>query len=208
MADLERIRAAENDPARHEHAVRVTQQINQRLDTAGMSLLANQAKAAKSPKAKVILLQQMADKMGEASKGLVPCRKGCSHCCHMATMIHLDEAKAIAAATGAKMVTPKAFNVDLQYVDKIRARYDGVACRFLVNNACSIYAQRPLACRLHVIVDIDNLLCEIVPGQKIRLPMIDTREADWAISMAWGGPLEMKYADIREFFPPKPNKDK
>lgn len=208
MADLEKIRGAENDPARHAYAQYAAVQINQRIDTAGMNALANQAVAAKSTKAKVILLQKMADKIGEAANGLVPCRKGCSHCCHMATMIHLDEAKAIAAATGAKMVTPKAFNVDLQYVDKIRNRYDGVACRFLVNGACSIYAHRPLACRMHVVVDLDNTLCEIVPGEKIRLPMIDTLQYDLAITRAWGGPMEMKYADIREYFPPKPDKKK
>jgi Fe-S-cluster containining protein len=126
----------------------------------------------------------------------------------MATMVHLDEAKAIAAATGAKMVTPKRFNVDLMYVDKVRARYDGVPCRFLVGGACSIYAERPLACRTHVVVDPDNLLCEIVPGQKIRVPMLDLKQVDWAISDAFGGPLEMKWADIREYFPPQPNKTK
>lgn len=208
MADLEMIREAEKDPARHEHAVRVTQQINARLDLRGMEALGTQAMNAKSPKAKIILLRQMTDKIVEAAKGLAPCRKGCNHCCHMATLVHLEEAQAIAKATGAKMTMPKAFNVELWNVEKLRARYDGVACRFLVNGACSIYAERPLACRMHVIVDRDNLLCEIVPGQKIRVPMLDTKEVDWAISNAWGGPLEMKYADIREFFPPTPNKEK
>jgi Fe-S-cluster containining protein len=208
MADLEKIRQRENDPAMFEHAERMAKEINRRLDTPGMSALANQAKAANSPKAKVILLRNMADKLGQAAKGFTPCRKGCSHCCHMATMVHLDEARAIAAATGAKMTMPKAFNVDLANIEKVRNRYDGVACRFLVNGACSIYAERPLACRLHIIVDRDETLCEIVPGQKIRVPMVDTKQYDWAISMAWGGPLEMKYADIREFFPPRPNKEK
>lgn len=206
MADLKAIRARENDPAMFEHAQKMTDVLNSRLDMAGMSALANQAKAAKSPRAKVILLREMADKLGEASKGLTPCKKGCSHCCHMATMIHLDEARAIEKATGVKMTLPKAFNVDIQYVEKLRARYDGVACRFLVAGACSIYAERPLACRLHVIVDRDSILCEIVPGEKIKVPMVDTRQVDWAISNAYGGPLEMKYADIREFFPPKQGK--
>lgn len=206
MADLATIRARENDPAMFEHAERTAERINDRLDLAGMSALANQAKAANSPKAKVILLRQMADKLGQAAQGLVPCKKGCNHCCHMATMVHLEEAQAIARATGVKMTMPKAFNVDLVHIEKVRQRYDGVACRFLVNGACSIYAERPLACRLHIIVDRDSTLCEIVPGQKIRVPMINTKESDWAISMAWGGPLEMKYADIREFFPPKQDK--
>jgi Fe-S-cluster containining protein len=208
MADLAKIRARENDPAMFEHAERMAMQLNQRIDSAGMRALGLQAKAAKSPKAKVILLRQMADKLGEAAQGLVPCRKGCNHCCHMATMIHLGEAEAIAKATGTKMTMPKAFNVDLANVEKLRNRYDGVPCRFLVAGSCSIYAERPLACRLHIVVDRDNTLCEIVPGEKIRVPMVDTIKYDWAISDAWGGPLEMRYADIREFFPPKPNKSK
>lgn len=206
MTDLVKIRARESDPAMFEHAEAVGAAINARIDTAGMQALANQARVAKSGRAKVILLRQMADKVGEAAKGLIPCAKGCNHCCHMATMIHLEEARAIEKATGVRMVMPKAFNVDLMHVEKVRARYDGVACRFLVNGACSIYAERPLACRLHIVVDRDNTLCEIVPGEKIRVPSIDTLQYDLAITKAYGGPLEMKYADIREFFPPKANR--
>lgn len=203
MADLAAIRAREADPAMYEHAERVNAMINARIDNKGMNALANQAVAANSVKTKVILLRRMADKLGEAGRGLVPCRKGCSHCCHMATLVHLDEAKLIAAATGARMVTPKAFNVDIMHVEKLRNRYDGVACRFLVNGACSIYEHRPLACRLHLVVDRDETLCEIVPGEKIVTPMIDTLQYDMAITKAFGGPLNMKYADIREYFPPK-----
>jgi Fe-S-cluster containining protein len=207
-ADLTAIRAREADPAMHEHAERVAHAINERIDTKGMNALASQARAANSVKAKIILLRRMTDKIGEAGRGLVPCRKGCSHCCHMATMVHLDEAKMIAAATGARMVMPKAFNVDLVHIEKLRNRYDGVPCRFLVNSACSIYEQRPLACRMHMIVDRDETLCQIVPGEKIRVPMIDTLQYDLAITKAFGGPLNMKYADIREYFPPKTNKGK
>jgi Fe-S-cluster containining protein len=206
MTDLATIRAREKDPATFEHAERVGAAINERIDTPGMTALAKQARAAKSARAKVILLRQMADKVGEAAAGLVPCSKGCSHCCHMATMIHLEEARAIEKATGVKMVPQKTYNVDLLNVERLRNRYDGVACRFLANNACSIYAERPLACRLHTVVAPDATLCEIVPGEKIRVPSIDTLQYDLAITQAYGGPLEMKYADIREFFPPKPTK--
>lgn len=208
MADLEKIRAREADPDMRAYAERVGDEINRRIDTPGMNALANQAKAAKSIKAKVILLREMTDKIGDAGRGLVPCRKGCSHCCHMATMVHLDEAKVIAAATGAKMVMPKQFNVDLAHIEKVRNRYDGIACRFLVNGACSIYDNRPFACRMHMIVDRDETLCEIVPGEKILTPMIDTLQYDMAIVRAFGGPSQMKYADIREFFPPKTGKEK
>lgn len=208
MTDMDTIRALERDPERHAHHVKVATIINERLDTAGMNRLANQAKAANSTRAKVILLRDMTDKIGQAAADVVPCRKGCSHCCHMATMINLEEARLIADATGVKMVTPKAYNVDLANVEKLRNRYDGVACRFLVKGSCSIYAHRPLACRMHLTVAPDNLLCEIVPGEKILVPMIDTLQYDLAITQAFGGPLSMKYADIREFFPPKPSKDK
>ena len=208
MADLAAIRAREADPAMREHAQRVATAISERIDTRRMNALASQAIIANSVKAKIILLRQMSDKIGEAGRGLVPCRKGCSHCCHMATLVHLDEAKMIAAATGTRMVTPSRFNVDLANIEKLRERYDGVACRFLVNGACSIYDNRPLACRMHMVVDRDETLCEIVPGEKIITPMVDTLQYDRAITEAFGGPLDMKYADIREYFPPKTGKGK
>jgi hypothetical protein len=56
---------------------------------------------------------------------------------------------------------------------------------------------------VHVSVDADNLLCEIVPGVKIRAPSVNVSWYDTAFVTAFGGALTMKYADIREFFVPR-----
>jgi hypothetical protein len=59
---------------------------------------------------------------------------------------------------------------------------------------------------VHVSVDADNLLCEIVPGVKIRSPNLNVSGYDTAFVQAFGGALSMQYADIREFFVPRTGK--
>lgn len=202
MTDLAAIRAREADPATVERAQRQVDRFNERMDNAGASALANRAANARSARAKVVLLRQMTDKIGAAAAGLVPCQKGCTHCCHMATLVTLQEAQAIVQATGAKLTMPARFNQALFDVNGARERFNGVPCPFLDAGGCSIYAERPLACRMHYALDVDNLLCEIVPGQQIRVPTLNTLQFDQAIVAALGGPFQVQYADIREFFRP------
>lgn len=205
MADMELIRARTADPDMLPLAQARYEAIFARIDPVEAGKLAEQAKAAHSKGAKVHLLRQLADGVVKAAAGIAPCTKGCNHCCKMATLVSVQEAEVIARETGAKMTMPARFN---QFGKVMQEQHEGVPCTFLTAQGCSIYAQRPFACRVHYSVDADNLLCEIVPGVKIRSPNFNAQEYDTAFVEAFGGALTMKYADIREFFVPRTGKEK
>ena len=78
------------------------------------------------------------------------------------------------------------------------ARQFGEACPFLVDGSCSIYAHRPMACRTHLNLDDDDLLCRLVPGIKVPVPYADATQLK-AFYLAAQPNAEL--ADIREFFP-------
>lgn len=79
-------------------------------------------------------------------------------------------------------------------------------CTFLSNNACTIYEDRPFACRNLINLDIDPLLCGFENWELSRAK--DTRST--GIQMLGAGPLAQAYStlsgrdqigDIRAFFP-------
>lgn len=168
-----------------------------RVDEQRRQVLAGRAAKAASKQAKVVLLRQMSDLVPAAAQGLVPCTRGCSHCCHMATMLTEAEAEVIARETGAKLAVPARFN---DFSGSLQRRYEGVPCTFLAGGESAIYAQRPIACRLHVTVADDNTRCKIEPGRPVRSPTINLMEYDAAVVEAVGG-AAVRYADVREFFP-------
>jgi hypothetical protein len=67
-----------------------------------------------------------------------------------------------------------------------------------VNDACSIYNARPMACRLLLNLDDDDLLCRRVEGAAVPVPYADSDQLKTLYLMAQvASPL----ADIRDFFP-------
>lgn len=197
MSDIAKIRQREYDPAMVEHAQRVSDQIVARVDMQRVQLFGAMAKQMPHLAGKVDMVRRMADELGTAARDLVPCSRGCSKCCHMATLLSEQEAEVIAAETGAFLAKPNEYF----YSTDERSRYDGVPCAFLKDSKCSIYAHRPVACRLHVHLDRDNTLCQIVPGEYVRVPRLDTLRFDINYVNAFGDALDVKLADIREFFP-------
>jgi Fe-S-cluster containining protein len=197
MTDLAKIRQRESDPALLEHAQRVSDKIIGRLDMKRVQLFGAMARQMPHLAGKVQMVRQMAGELGTAARDLVPCSRGCSNCCHMATLLSEQEAEVIAAETGA------ALSVPTEWFDGSdqRSHYDGVPCAFLVDSKCGIYEHRPVACRLHVHMDRDNTLCQVIPGETIQVPRLDTMGFDISYIAAFGKPLQVRLADIREFFP-------
>lgn len=97
-----------------------------------------------------------------ASGKTIQCRRGCSSCCHLNVDISDDEASIMR------------FHWKGEHRDRLRKQakvnvedfpyvlgYEDSACIFLKDGACSIYEDRPVACRTHFSVS-DPELCDPV----------------------------------------------
>jgi Fe-S-cluster containining protein len=144
----------------------------------------------------------LADDLGKQAV----CRKGCSHCCHIAVAINQAEADLIGRATGREPAKPvnRMTERRAEFAEAIPLGY-GNPCPFLVNNECSIYDARPLACRMHFNLDVSPDLCKLDNSRPVLL--YDNLKTFMAGVMAAGGPHKVTIADIREFFPKEPDHD-
>lgn len=71
-------------------------------------------------------------------------------------------------------------------------------CPFLVRKACSVYEHRPVACRVLVNLDDDDLLCRHAPTYSAEVPYADARAIK---ALALAAQASSEFADIRDFFP-------
>lgn len=214
MADVQRLQAARDDEALAAKVDACLQTIQPRAREA----LIERALRATNPAAKVHWLRQEAAILGDAAAPLSPCRAGCAHCCYQGVTLAEDEARVIAKAIGRKVAEPApgrllsvgdllAEGTEDEAIAKLRKQrqwavdaYSGVPCTFLRGGDCSIYEHRPIACRLHISVASDALLCRLVEGVEIEVPYIDARNEQQAYAMAF--PIERsRLADIRDWFP-------
>lgn len=147
---------------------------------------------------KVIKLRKLADSAAEAIGPFTPCAKGCDACCHNPALLSEIEAMLIAQATGARLATPQR-GFDVAAGPEARreyfAPYVGVACPFLKDGACAIYADRPMVCRVHHSIESSSAGCDN-GRQPAAVDLTEIFVADLRMT----GRM-MIYADIREFFP-------
>jgi Fe-S-cluster containining protein len=184
------------DPGLFVMAERRVQAIQNLLRAKNVNAMAIALQDEPTRTGKVIWLNHILDTLHDAASGFSPCKAGCSDCCSMALNITQDEAKAIAMASGRTALVP-VYDDDTE--DAIK-RYEGVPCPMLVDGLCSVYAVRPLACRVHYSVDSDALLCKIVRGANIRSPTLDTQRFQMLGALTYANPLSVRFADIREYF--------
>jgi Fe-S-cluster containining protein len=199
---LDAVRRRQADPDLFAGAERRLAAINKKMQALGINKTAQALQQA--PRArKFIWLRRVTGALGAAAAGIAPCKAGCSHCCHMATLISTVEAEAIAQATGLPLTMPPDEEFMRGDASAERAQYEGKPCSMLKAGKCSIYAERPFACRVHYSLDRDNLLCRIVPGTQIRTPSINPDRFHLLYLLAHGDPMSVRMADIRAFFPPR-----
>ncbi len=127
------------------------------------------------------------------------CRKGCSHCCNIPTAITAAEAALLASATGRAMVVPShARRLAEMDVADLQTNESPGPCPFLSDGSCSAYDARPAICRVHLSLDVDDLLCRVVPGIPAAVPYVNKLP----ILAACLQILDREVvADIRDFFP-------
>ena len=186
-----------------------------KIDAKHKPRLMNIIGSPRSISAKIEQLWALADELTAELKPFAACRKGCSHCCHTSVILPQQEAELIGKKIGRK---PKQLT-NREYRREKRELLSGYGspCPFLKNDACSIYAARPLACRQQLNFDKDALLCELTVVSKV--PYLDARAYNEALGMMTA-PHRDKFdtvdgettlrrelleppvtGDIREFFP-------
>jgi len=146
----------------------------------------------------LVLLYDYVDRVMALAKGTVACKHGCSACCHGEVALFQPEADLIAAKTGRPAKT-------LAQERRQGTPYTmtTVPCPFLKNDACSIYAHRPMVCRTLVHFDTDNTLCQFEHRHNVTVPMIDRASTFAGVYEAYGVILARRVGgagDIREFF--------
>lgn len=173
--------------------------------------LFDSAKNSQTAKAKLYWLRQEVAYTVKPISPMAACRRGCSHCCHIGVLLSATEADVIGKAIGRKPVdSPRARaptellkNGLTPEVDAWRADiYFGVPCTFLdASGRCTIYEERPLACRIQLNLDRDALLCRLVPGRTVKAPYLNMHSSYMAQLSVFGPHTKM--ADIRDWFPAK-----
>lgn len=138
----------------------------------------------------------MCDSVGGVVSSSVICKKGCSACCFMAVGISSSEAKAIAKAYDIPMRFPNPLDV-LNIVEK----YKQCRCPFLgVDNACSIYPHRPLACRTFFNISDYQEVCDLINYPGSSVPSFDLSPL-WNLSTLSAVSRGETFGDLRDFFP-------
>lgn len=156
----------------------------------------NAAEASLPARAKLNRLKKAAESL---SKAVVPhsaCKTGCSFCCHISVGICESEARAISKATGRSFSLP----VDEPSVI-MREKWHKTPCPFLSKGKCSIYENRPIACRLNFNMADTPEQCDTqVPSEESYVMFLNMQPLEQAFLVAF---FDEKWADIRDFFPPE-----
>jgi hypothetical protein len=146
---------------------------------------------------KIPAFWQLVDEIGAFNEGNVACRRGCSHCCHIAVLLTVEEAQVI----GRRIGRPPAHAPPRTDADDFDYGYHS-PCTFLVDGECSIYENRPLACRVHYSLDVDALLCELTPPEPKPVPFMNDLPFMMAFLQMLGMPQRVPVlGEIRDFWP-------
>jgi len=153
------------------------------------------AKAPGSKRAKLKRIYLAMDQIAKVREPFVACGKGCSDCCKMNISISRIEARAISSAAGRPFadLTESRRHPDAEFV--------GVPCPFLVDDACSIYEHRPIACRKHASFHSSSEWCKPDMLFETTVPMLDFGGVDKAFLETSTDGNQLIVADVRDFFP-------
>lgn len=151
-----------------------------------------------SAKSKLRRIYSVSDELARTREPFTACKMGCANCCRMNVTITSLEAEQLASVTGRKAVAV------------VRSRphqvgqFDGLDCPFLVESVCTVYLDRPLACRNHASYYTSSFACDTMNMPVTDAPMVNFSGTTEALSLISAGKGPAVFADIRDFFPPRP----
>ena len=152
-------------------------------------------------KAKLNRLKRIADKMSKVVTPKSACRSGCSHCCNISAVITQTEANAMAEASGRKVIKLEGRQPPTEDIVK---KWFRVPCPFLVKGRCSVYAERPVVCRLQFNVSDDPYYCNTaIEPEDSFVTYLNLTQLQQGYMMAF---IQEPWGDIRDFFPPARDK--
>lgn len=173
--------------------------ISRGMDRSAEERLLNRARAAGGKSKRVFWLRQAANVATQSLAEHAACRSGCSHCCNIAVGLSKTEAQQIADEIGRplnKGAGRVVGSAEWQSRAEVDMKFYGVPCTFLVDGKCSIYEFRPLACRLQLNMDFDDLLCKLVGDEAVEVPY-----ADFSVHhVVAASSLDAVHDDIRNWF--------
>lgn len=170
--------------------------------------LVRAARNAATVTQRVIWMQRAASAWAAVFAPVAPCRRGCAHCCRQAVVITRTEAELVARASGRKVsadanaMRPSRIT-DMAVMEAELHRLTGerhtrTPCPFLVDEACSVYDARPLACRALVNLDDDDLLCQHSVDGPAEIAYANAHGVTVPALKLQG---DFEIADIRDWFP-------
>lgn len=117
-------------------------------------------------RSKIIPIYARIDALAGASSTTVSCHHGCNFCCHYHVYVTPLEVFAIAeevqtwpaARQEALLTALQSYVGRIKGLGRMRHISLNIACTFLQDGGCTIYAMRPLACRRHH--SADRSVCE------------------------------------------------
>lgn len=212
FSHMDRVNARQADPQTNIDAQARSDRVNTQLKNMHVNKMALMMQDEKSSKHRFMWLREITGTLGKAAQGIAPCKAGCSHCCNIPALISVQEAEALSKVSRRPMVMPP----PSAFADPLPGAhppYYGVPCPFLKGVAgsgegngestCSVYAERPYVCRVHLSMDVDNLLCHTKNGQNSVVPFYNNTNLHLLHFLAHDDPAQIKMADIRDFFPVK-----
>ena len=147
-----------------------------------------------SLKSKLGKVYKLVDELGEAATPFIACKKGCSACCKMNVSISSVEAEQMA------LHSQKNINHLKRSIAHDIGHFSGIACPFLIENACSIYEVRPYMCRAHVSFDTSSYWCEPERAYDAEFQRVEFSGAMAAYKAIHEKTSNSIFADIRDFF--------
>lgn len=126
----------------------------------------------------------------------MPCKKGCTPCCHYPVSITHLEIEFIERGAGIKRA---------KHIMKTARPHD-TPCPFLRNDTCSIYEHRPFVCRRHVTLTKTPHWCHPDRAYTEEFPLLKFSEVDRVFDALVRETGKTAFCDIREAFLVEENK--